>query len=34
MARINYPEDFLNQTILFKKMKAAHDADASGTLTA
>lgn len=27
MARINYPEDFLNQTILFFSMKKKHDGD-------
>lgn len=31
MARINYPEDFIKQTILFKTMKAKHDGDAAGS---
>lgn len=30
MARINYPEDFLNQTILFNNMKTKHDNDLAG----
>jgi hypothetical protein len=31
MARINYPEEFVRQTALFKKMKAKHDADGPGS---
>jgi hypothetical protein len=31
MARINYPEDFLNQTVLFENMKTKHDADGAGS---
>lgn len=31
MARFNYPEEFVNQTALFKKMKAKHDADGGGS---
>lgn len=32
MARLNYPEEFVNQTALFKKMKAKHDADGGGSV--
>ena len=32
MARFNYPEDFLNQTELFKDIKKKHDADAAASV--
>jgi hypothetical protein len=32
MARLNYPEEFIRQTALFKKIKAKHDADGGASV--